>query len=111
MHNLETISLGTFKQGTTFALAVELLPVINDIPVIDLTDYTVKSQIRTGALTLIDDLEVVPLANTTVQLFASNTAAWPVGPALIDILMEDDTGLVLTSATMSIKIINRITHQ
>lgn len=111
MHNLETISLGTFKQGTTFAMPIELLPVINDTPVIDLSDYTIKSQIRTGALTLIADLEVIPLANTTIQLFAANTVSWPVGPALIDILMEDDSGIVLTSATMSIKITNRITHQ
>lgn len=104
------INIGTFKQGTTFSMPVQLFPVIDDVPVEDLDGYTIKSQLRTSTLRLIETLDVSTEANSTVVLVGcDDTTEWPVGPAFLDILLTDGE-VVLTSATMQIRIVDRITH-
>jgi len=75
--------------------------------------WTLSSQIRTSRyLTFIADLSpewLDPATTRTVRISHLDTTAWPVGDASIDIQLTSPLGVVISTSTISVNIIQDIT--
>jgi len=75
--------------------------------------WTLSSQIRTSRyLKFIADLSPVwldPITTRTVRISHLDTTDWPVGDASIDIQLTSPEGVVISTATISVSIIQDIT--
>lgn len=95
------------KRGDTLRLDCQLLD-SDGVTAIDLTGWTVRSQIREADGTLIDDLTVMmgTLIEGRYSLIAEATD-WPVSdiPARMDVEYTDDVGVVQSTETIMVQIV------
>ena len=98
------------KQGET--LLLECAYTTDAGVAINVTGWTIRSQVRDTHNNLLGDL-VVDLHTPVTGQFSityANTALWPAGPARMDIAYEDGTGRVIYTDTVSISIERGITE-
>lgn len=105
------ISLPPIKRGDTFYIG-GLKKDSNNEPQ-DLTDFTIRSQIRSASTKkIINEFEVIKLNQTTYKgkfSISSATDTWPIGVCLIDIEFRK-INTIVSSETMQIYIMEDITH-
>jgi hypothetical protein len=86
-----------FKPGATFTCIVTLTVFVDDVAVADLTGWTFRSQLRTRAGTLVEELACTLVSGPLrkVRLASAGTAGWPERTTLRgDIIATDPTGTV-----------------
>lgn len=100
----------THKRGDTLEWVVTLT---QDSAAVDVTNWTIKSQIRTGA-TLLQELTVektTPASGEfTLSATASETSDWPLGTHQTDIELIDDNSFVVSSQTFDVQVVRDITY-
>ena len=98
------------KRGDTYSLSISLTAADGTTPV-DMTGWTVKSQVRKRK-TLISELvfTAVDLSIGSFTLSTTDTLNWPVGTLLSDIEYTDAGGVVRSSETYEIEVIEDITY-
>lgn len=106
-------TVATITPGDTLAMTCSLD--IDGTPH-DLAGITIRSQIRTTQLKLLAEFQVTKLqdhvgALTLFELRADPaiTAAWPAGPAVVDITYTWPDGTVETTPMFGVQINHRIT--
>lgn len=99
------------KRGDTVLLAFEA-KTDEGLP-LDLTGYTVTSQVRSPQGALVDGLDVVivdaPAGELTLGVTAAATAAWPLGKLVCDLRL-DLAGDVVHSETFEVIVIEAVTR-
>jgi hypothetical protein len=97
------------KQGDTFDLSGTIDVTLLDQPVLDLTGWTGRSQIRTPKGELVAELVFTWLdaSQRLVRLSkpATQTLTWTLGNVLIDIELTSPTGDVVSTPTASLTIV------
>ena len=109
------VSIGTIKRGASFSVPMRLHPVHLGQPQLDLSDWTIESQIRRDNGTLIDDLAIdwidVEERTISIQATPEQTAEWPISRLLIDVkITSPDQEISLSSRTMEVKVEQAITR-
>lgn len=104
-------SLPDIKRGDTFSIGCKFRNSDNNLQ--DLTDFTIRSQVRTKVnRDLVSELPVVVSNQTTNPgefAIITSTSDWPVGLMLLDI--EFITGNVkVSSETVSLQVVQDITY-
>ena len=101
----------THKRWDTLEWVVTLTQ--NSVAV-DITDWTIKSQIRDESSSLIYTFLVTKTdagdGVFSISATAAQTATWPLGSLLIDIEFIDPTGYVISSQTFTMQIVRDITY-
>jgi len=99
------------KRGET--LLLECTVANPDGSPLDLTGWTIASQIRDGHDALIATLTVdlhAPAAGQ-YRLRCNPTAAWPIGRAYMDIAYNDVGGRAITTETLTISVDREVTQR
>ena len=99
------------KRGDTFLFSA-VLRESKTGPVTDLTNWEIASMIRDADDVLIDEVTVTVTnaANGAYTLRVDETTAWPVGAAYWDIQYTDDSGIIRSTETIPVQIIEDITY-
>lgn len=99
------------KRGDTFLFEAVLRESKNG-PVIDITDWTLESMVRDADSVLIAELDVTvtDAAQGEYTVSADDTSDWPVGLAYWDIQYTDDAGVIRSTDTIALAIIQDITY-
>ena len=101
----------THKRGDTLEWVVTLT---DDSVAVDITDWTIKSQIRDGSYALIYEFLVTKTDASngvfSLSATAAQTATWPLGSALVDIEFTDNTNYVISSQTFTMQLVRDITY-
>jgi hypothetical protein len=100
----------TQKRGDTFRWA---LSHFDGAAVQPLTGWTIASQVRTAADTVVATLTVSNRDDAAglFVLSATETATWPVGKLLCDIQYTDASGVIRSTQTIEIACVLDITRQ
>lgn len=103
------------KRGDTFDRSGPVTVTENGAPLPDLTGWTARCQIRTADGRLIAEpvftwLDAVAGLCRVHVPNAPGTAAWPIGPALLDIQFTSPGGDVVSTQTADLQIVKDITH-
>ncbi len=98
-----------FKTGDTFDFAGEVRDDVTGL-VFPLVGYTISAKVRmthawSTALTLSASIVDAALGLIRLQQTAAATAAWPFGPAEIDIRLVSPSGDVTTTITQSLELV------
>lgn len=104
-------NLPSFKRGTTFSLACVYRP-DGGLPA-SVEGIDIRSQLRTsGVPKLVADLEVIrgdqAAAPGAFTLVAHETAGWPVGLLVCDIMLSEG-GVVRSSETFGVPVVAGVT--
>ena len=101
----------THKRGDTLEWIVTLT---QNVTAVDISDWTITSQIRQDSHILIANLTVTKLNSSQGQFSLTatptQTAAWPLGAHLVDIEFIDNTGYVVSSQTFTLQLVKDITY-
>jgi hypothetical protein len=103
----------THKRGDTFDRSGQITVRLDGAPVLDLTGWTGRAQVRTATG---DDLIAecafawLDATQSLCRVTASSTAAWPIGPALVDIELTAPGGAIVSTDTASLMIVRDITR-
>ena len=99
----------THKRGDTFSLDLE---VSQDDSPLDLTGYTITSQIRTQHDVLVADLTVTVTNAATGQVSVSSesTTDWPTGEHLWDVEFYDGSSSRWSIETVQVKVLPDVTR-
>jgi hypothetical protein len=94
------------KRGDTFLYDAALKETATG-PAIDITDWVIAAQIRAVDLTLIEDITVTvtDAAQGEYELYVADTTTWPIGKARMDVQYTDNTGVIRSTETIDVKII------
>lgn len=101
-----------FKIGDTFSISGQLLSDAVGSPPINMTDYTLRSQIRNnGQVVQSLAASVTDAVNGAYSLTATpaQTVLWPVGTSEMDIEFTSNTGAVTSTETIYINCKNDVT--
>lgn len=101
----------THKRGDTFLFSAALRASKTG-PATDVTDWDITSMIRDAEDVLIDEITVTvtDAANGAYALRVDDTTAWPIGTAYWDIQYIDDSGIIRSTETIQVQIIEDITY-
>lgn len=96
-----------FKRGDTFRLTGQVSERPGGVLPIDITDWTIRSQMRTADGDLLGDMvvTVTDAAAGRFNLRCDDTTAWPPGLARMDIEYTDGGGVILSTDTLNFQII------
>lgn len=99
------------KRGDSFTLACVYK---EDGIATSLAPYTLRAQVRTPSMTLVEEL-IVAVADQAAkpghfELSAANPVQWPMNLLLCDIRLQDAQGVVRTSISFEIPVEQNITH-
>ena len=101
----------THYRGDTFSRPCTY--VADDVP-IDLTNYTIRCQLRTATGQKLSDLTVVKTGPTLGQFVIGATftvcAAWPAGSHILDIEYTDAAGVRRSSSRFSLIVSEDVTR-
>jgi hypothetical protein len=101
----------THKRGDTFEVLVEVA--LNG-QIVDLTGWTIRSQIRDGAKNLLKELDIDPvdLAQGQFLMTATDTETrqWPPASYSCDIEFIDPAGFVISSDTFPVTVLRDVTR-
>ena len=101
----------TIKPGDTLLLQCTVTEDNGTTP-LNLTGWTIASQVRTKRGSLLSELTVdlhTPLAGQ-YSLRSDATATWPTGMAEMDISYTDSGGRVMSTETLLVSIEHDVTH-
>ena len=103
-----------FTRGDTFYFAGPVSAKVNGVVTTDLTGWTARSQIRTDKGVLVDELDLVWLAQAPIASISIEgsgpTVEWPLGDAVIDIEFTDPSGRIVSTSKQAIKITLDVTR-
>ena len=93
----------TRKVGNTFLISASVG--------FDLTDWEVRSQIRSMNGTLLAELEYTPLniEDGTFTLIFQETSTWKPGQYQCDIEYTNPNGIIISTATLNVELVRGIT--
>lgn len=101
----------THKRGDTFELTLTLE---NDGNAVDITNFTIASQIRQQDDVLVQALTVTKTDPTNGQFTLTSTdtetEGWPIANLEVDVEFIEDTGVVSSSETFNINVLKDITR-
>lgn len=99
------------KRGDTFLWAASLKETRTG-PAIDISDWTIKSQIRDAEDVLVSDLEVTITdgPNGQYRLYKEDTASWPSDNCFMDIEYRDDGGFIRSTETIGVRVVKDVTY-
>lgn len=102
-------SVFNIKRGDSFEVTATYTDA-NGVP-IDLTTYTITSQLRTMTYALIDTLVCVKSGTTGVYTLSAptGTSEWPIGEAVWDIQYQSGNMIVSTD-TINVFINKKVTY-
>ena len=106
-----TPTLSPIKQGDTFTLTCcyKQNGVAHDV-----TNYTIRSQVRSSSGDLVEELGVSKADQTTnvgvFALFATNPQNWPIDILSCDIQFSDMDDVVRSTQTFMIPVVEDVTH-
>ena len=109
----ETITpmISPIKRGDTFTLACTYKQ--NGV-VYDVTNFTIRSQVRDSEGMLVSELTVTKADQSTnpgvFVLAAAGATAWPVDILSCDIQFSDSEGVVRSTQTFKIPVVEDVTH-
>lgn len=102
----------TIKRGDTLAAAASIAQ--DSGAAVDLTGYTLRSQVRSSSGELVQALVVVVTAPTlgtyTLSATATQTAAWPIGRHVCDVEYTSAGGVVSSTATFPVIVSEDVTR-
>lgn len=103
------------KRGDSFGIRSDLTGalVVNNTPVTSLTGFALSAQLRSASGALVQQLEVVTFTGMEFALraTAAQSAVWPVGRLRCDLqVSETGSGLVASTATFIIEVLEDVTH-
>lgn len=103
------------RRGDTFDRSGHVAISQDGVPVTDLTGWTGRCQIRTadGRLVAEPVFEWLDAQQSLCRVYVPNgtgTAAWPIGPALMDIQFTSPSGDVISTEAAPLQIVKDITH-
>lgn len=103
----------TFKRGGTFSLPVSVFD--ENMAAVNISTWTLTSELRSLTGVLIQIFTVTKVSGGTTGQFvvsatAAQTAPWPVGSLLLDVLCTDGSGQKFPSETMELIVDERITQ-
>lgn len=99
------------KRGDTFLYSATLKETATG-PAIDLSGWQIAAMIRDADLNLIDSITVTvtDAAQGEYTLSVDDTTAWPITKARLDIQYTDDAGVIRSTDTIGLKIVQDITY-
>ena len=99
------------KRGDTFVYSA-VIRESKSGPAIDLTGWTIASMIRDADSLLIADLDVsiTTAASGAYAIRADITDEWPIGQAYWDIQYTDADGVIRSTETINLQIIEDVTY-
>lgn len=100
------------KRGDTFDRSGQVDLSEGGTPVIDMTGWTGRSQIRTSGGQLIAELDFswLDASQRKMRLRKADTGTWPIGRAEIDIQFTSPAGDVVSTRTATIEIVKDVTR-
>ncbi len=101
-----------FIRGDTFFFAGPVIVEVNGTEESDFTGWQASSQIRTTSNTLIATLSVSWVSRVPGVIsvtFDGSTAAWPVGPARMDLQFVTATGKIVSTKAAPLMILEDVT--
>ena len=101
------------KRGDTFDRSGALTMTVNGTPVTNLTGWTGTCQISTGYGSVITTLTFAWLdaSQSLARVYApAGTNSWPVGAAVMDIQLTSPSGVIVSTDTSQIEIVEGVTH-
>lgn len=107
------MSTYVFKRGQTFELSGEINIVEQGQPVLDLTGWTGRSQIRKPNGELIADLTFtwIDVSKRLCNIkYEGSTTDWPIGQAKTDILLIKPNGETVSTKTEFLEIEKEVTR-
>ena len=107
------MAISKHKRGDTFDRSGTITVLQNGSPVADLTGWTGASQMRGVRASLIVqfDFQWINAAQRLARLRAPDgTDTWPVGEAKIDIQLTSPSGVIVSTDTMTLEVVQDITH-
>lgn len=99
-----------FKQGDTYIVSCQLTD--NDDQPINITNFTIRSQVRTPTDDLIAELTITK-TDSELGMFdmeETDTQSWPVGCQFQDIEYTDGDGIIVSTQTFKIDVQQDITQ-
>lgn len=106
-----TPTISPIKVGDTFILACTYKQ--NGLPY-DVTIFTIRSQVRDSEGMLVSELTVTKADQSTnpgvFVLAASGATAWPIDVLSCDIQFSDSEGVVRSTQTFKIPVVEDVTH-
>lgn len=107
------MAVSKHKRGDTFDRSGTIAVTQNGLPVADLTGWTGASQMRGARAALIVqfDFQWIDATQRLARLRAlDGTGTWPIGEAKIDIQLTSPSGVVVSTDTMTLEIVQDITY-
>lgn len=101
------------KRGDTFDRSGSLTVTQNGVPLVNLTGWTGRSQMRGSNGKVIVEFQFtwVDAAQRLARLYAPDgTETWTLGDAKVDIQLTSPTGVIVSTDTTVISIVEDITH-
>lgn len=101
------------KRGDTFEVSGQVSVALDDGQINDFTGWAGKCQIRDGAGNLIAELgfEWLDQVQGIVRIFSTaSTQDWPIGPVRTDVQLTAPDGVVVSTDTQVIEIVEDITR-
>lgn len=106
-----TPMISPVKRGDTFNLACIYKQ--NGVAY-DVTNYTIRSQVRDSEGSLVSELAVAKADQTTnpgvFVLSAAGATAWPIDVLSCDIQFSDSDGVIRSTQTFKIPVVEDVTH-
>lgn len=98
------------KRGDSFRLSASVKTGADGVA-IDITGWTIRSQLRKPDATLIDTLSVSYIAPTggSFEIYSDNSSIWPTGVAVMDIEYTDGAGKIFSTETIQVRIMGDVT--
>ena len=103
----------THKRGDTFDRSGQVTVMQNGVRLLDLTGWTGASQVRDKHGQLLSQLsfEWLDASQSLVRLSSvGSTEDWVVGDAKMDIQLTSSTGIIVSTATATIGVVEDITR-
>lgn len=99
-----------FKQGDTYIVSCQLTD--DDDQPIDITNFDIRSQVRTPSNELIAQLEITKTDSPLgmFEMEEADTQDWPAGCQFQDIEYTDDQGIIVSTQTFKIDVQKDITQ-
>jgi len=100
----------TIKPGDTFLLECSVTE--DNATPLDLTGWTIASQVRTKRGVLLADLtvDIHTPATGEYSLRTDATSDWPTGVAEMDIAYTDSGGRIMSTETLTLSVEHDVTH-
>ncbi|MCH4024050.1 MAG: hypothetical protein LKH33_10290 [Acetobacter sp.] len=101
-----------FKRGMSFVLSCAFED--SSGAAVDLSDYTLSSQLRDGLDNLVAELDCAPVSGVAGRVnarFVGSTSDWPVGRLFCDMRIIRQDGLIQMTRTFIVSVSESVTRE